>query len=263
MPEGYTPHEYLTHLSREGLRRKFPFADDAVKARLQYELDVVAKTGYTNYFHVVHDIALFCQRGGIMLGVRGSAAASLILYVLDVTFIDPLAHRLVFERFLHDERKEPPDVDFDIPDDRRDEVIQYVGAKYGDDRVAQIITFGTMGAKAAIRDVGRALGMAYGDVDRVARLVPNALHMTLDKALEESAGAGGRVRSRPAGARAHRHGAAARGRRAACRARTRPASSSRAIRWRTSCRCSARRAATRRRSRRRSSRWRRSPRSAC
>lgn len=186
VPDGYTPHEYLTHLAREGLNRKFPFADDAVKERLQYELDVVAKTGYTNYFHVVHDIALFCKRDGIMLGVRGSAAASLILYALDVTFIDPLAQRLVFERFLHDERKDPPDVDFDIPDDRRDEVIRYVSEKYGADRVAQIITFGTMGAKAAVRDVGRAMGLAYGDVDRVARLVPNALHMTLDKALEES-----------------------------------------------------------------------------
>src|SRR5581483_2765631 len=126
------------------------------------------------------------KRQDIMLGVRGSAAASIILYTLDVTFIDPLATRLVFERFLHVDRKEPPDVDLDIPDDRRDEVIRYVAEKYGYDRVAQIITFGTMGAKAAIRDVGRALGMAYGDVDRVARLVPNALHMTLEKALEEA-----------------------------------------------------------------------------
>src|SRR5512141_3131766 len=121
-----------------------------------------------------------------MLGVRGSAAASIILYTLDVTFIDPLASRLVFERFLHVDRKEPPDVDMDIPDDRRDEVIRYVAEKYGYDRVAQIITFGTLGAKAAIRDTGRALGMGYGDVDRVARLVPNALHMTLEKALDES-----------------------------------------------------------------------------
>jgi DNA polymerase-3 subunit alpha len=103
-----------------------------------------------------------------------------------VTFIDPLANRLVFERFLHVDRKEPPDVDLDIPDDRRDEVIKYVAGKYGHDRVAQIITFGTMGAKAAVRDVGRALGMGYGDVDRVARVVPNALHMTLERALEES-----------------------------------------------------------------------------
>jgi DNA polymerase-3 subunit alpha len=185
-PKGKTPHEHLTDLSREGLNRKYPFADDAVKARLQYELDVVEKTGFTNYFLVVHDIAEFCKRARIMLGVRGSAAASIILYALDVTFIDPLATRLVFERFLHVDRKEPPDVDMDIPDDRRDEVIRYVAEKYGYDRVAQIITFGTMGAKAALRDTGRALGMPYGDADRVARLVPNTLHMTLAKALEES-----------------------------------------------------------------------------
>jgi len=186
VPPGITAHEHLTRMAREGLNDKYPFADDAVRARLQYELDVVEETGFTSYFLVVHDIAQFCRRAGIMLGVRGSAAASIILYALDVTFIDPLASHLVFERFLHVDRKEPPDVDFDIPDDRRDEVIRYVAEKYGYDRVAQIITFGTMGAKAAIRDTGRALGMSYAEVDRVARLVPNALHITLEKALEEA-----------------------------------------------------------------------------
>ncbi len=186
IPPNYTPHSYLTHLSREGMNLKYPFADEAVKARVQYELDVIEKTGFTNYFLVVHDIAEFCKRAGIMLGVRGSAAASIILYVLDVTFIDPLANRLVFERFLHVDRKEPPDVDLDIPDNRRDEVIKYVAERYGHDHVAQIISFGTMKAKAAIRDVGRALGMSYGDVDRVARVVPSTLDMTLEKALEES-----------------------------------------------------------------------------
>ncbi len=185
-PQGRSPHEHLTDLAREGLNRRYPFADDKVRARLQYELDVVEKTGFTNYFLVVHDIAEFCKRANIMLGVRGSAAASIILYTLDITFIDPLETRLVFERFLHVDRKEPPDVDLDIPDDRRDDVIKYVAERYGYDRVAQIITFGTMGAKAAIRDTGRALGMSYGDVDRVARLVPNALQMTLTKALAES-----------------------------------------------------------------------------
>jgi len=186
IPAGFTAHGYLTHLAREGLNRRYPFASEGVRARLQYELDVVEKTGFTNYFLVVYDIARFCREAGIMLGVRGSAAASIILYCLDVTFIDPLATRLVFERFLHVDRKEPPDVDLDIPDDRRDEVIRYVAEKYGRDRVAQIITFGTLGAKAAIRDTGRALGMPYGEVDRIARLVPNALNMTLTKALEES-----------------------------------------------------------------------------
>ncbi len=186
IPPGIAAHAYLTDLAREGLHRRYPFASEEVRARLQYELDVVEQTGFTNYFLVIHDIARFCRHAGIMLGVRGSAAASIILYALDVTFIDPLATRLVFERFLHVDRKEPPDVDLDIPDDRRDEVIRYVAEKYGHDHVAQIITFGTMGAKAAVRDVGRALGMGYGDVDRVARLIPNALHMTLDRALEES-----------------------------------------------------------------------------
>jgi DNA polymerase-3 subunit alpha len=186
IPTGIGAHEHLTALARAGLNAKYPFASDEVRARLQYELDVVEKTRFTNYFLVVHDIGQFCKRRDIMLGVRGSAAASIILYALDVTFIDPLATRLVFERFLHVDRKEPPDVDLDIPDDRRDEVIRYAAEKYGHDHVAQIITFGTMGAKAAIRDTGRALGMPYGDADRVARLVPNALQMTLTKALAES-----------------------------------------------------------------------------
>ena len=108
------------------------------------------------------------------MAVRGSAAACIILYCLGVTDIDPLEHRLVFERFLNLERREMPDVDLDFADDRRDEMIRYAAEKYGHDRVAQIITFGTLGAKAAIRDVGRALGMTYADVDRVARLVPDA-----------------------------------------------------------------------------------------
>ncbi|MBF6600962.1 MAG: DNA polymerase III subunit alpha [Dehalococcoidia bacterium] len=186
IPADYTAHAWLTHLAREGLHRRYPQAGDDVRARLDYELGVVEETGFTNYFLVVYDIAQFCRRGGIMLGVRGSAAASIILYTLDVTFIDPLATRLVFERFLHVDRREPPDVDLDIPDDRRDEVIRYVAAKYGADHVAQIITFGTLAAKAAVRDTGRALGMGYADVDRVARLIPNALHMTLEKALDEA-----------------------------------------------------------------------------
>ena len=114
------------------------------------------------------------------------AAASLILYCLGVTDIDPLKSNLVFERFLNKERPEAPDVDFDLPDDRREEVLRFVSNRYGADRVAQIITFGTLGAKAAIRDVGRALGMTYADVDRVARLIPTALHMTIDRAMNET-----------------------------------------------------------------------------
>jgi len=120
------------------------------------------------------------------MGVRGSAAASLVLYTLGVTDIDPVANGLVFERFLNIERREMPDVDFDFADDRRDEMIRFAYERYGHDRVAQIITFGTLGAKAAIRDVGRALGMSYADTDRVARLVPNTIHITLDEAMEQS-----------------------------------------------------------------------------
>jgi DNA polymerase-3 subunit alpha len=186
LPPGVSPEEHLARLTQEGLRRHYPAASEDVERRLQYELDVVRKTGFTNYILVVNGIAQFARSQGIGMGVRGSAAASLILYCLGVTEIDPLAARLVFERFLHDQRHEPPDIDLDFAEDRRDEVIRYVAEKYGYDHVAQIITFGTMGAKAAIRDVGRALGLTYADTDRVARLVPNALNMTIERALNES-----------------------------------------------------------------------------
>jgi DNA polymerase-3 subunit alpha len=129
---------------------------------------------------------MFARGQGMRIGVRGSAAASLILYCLGVTDIDPLKANLVFERFLNLERPEAPDVDFDLPDERREEVLRFVANRYGADRVAQIITFGTLGAKASVRDVGRALGMGYAEVDRVARLIPNALHMTLERAMNES-----------------------------------------------------------------------------
>ena len=171
-PDGLTAEEYLVKLCREGLERRVPKADQEYEDRLRYELDVVMKTQFSNYFLVVWDIARFARENGILLGVRGSAAASLVLYVTGVTDIDPLAYRLVFERFLNLERKEMPDIDMDFQDDRRDEVLQYVKDKYGHDHVAQIITFGTLGPKAALRDTGRALGMAYADVDQVARLVP-------------------------------------------------------------------------------------------
>ncbi|HEY4685047.1 MAG TPA: DNA polymerase III subunit alpha, partial [Dehalococcoidia bacterium] len=186
LPAGVTPAEHLEQLCWEGLRRRLPDAGPEAEERLRYELEVVRETGFTNYVHIVREIAVFARGQGIRVGVRGSAAASLILYCLGVTDIDPLKANLVFERFLNKERPEPPDVDFDLPDDRREEVLRFVANRYGADRVAQIITFGTLGAKAAVRDVGRALGMSYADVDRVARLIPNALHMTLDRALNES-----------------------------------------------------------------------------
>jgi len=186
LPEGVTPQEYLEQLCWEGLRRRMPHADASAEDRLRYEIEVVRETGFTNYIHIVREIGMFARSQGMRMGVRGSAAASLILYCLGVTDIDPLKANLVFERFLNLERPEAPDVDFDFPDDRRDEVLRFVANRYGTDRVAQIITFGTLGAKAAVRDVGRALGMSYADTDRVARLIPNALHMTLDRALNEN-----------------------------------------------------------------------------
>ncbi len=180
---GSTAEEFLDKLCWDGLTKRVPDADESYKDRLRYELDVINKTQFANYFLVVWDIAQFARERSIILGVRGSAAASLVLYVTGVTDIDPLLYRLVFERFLNLERKEMPDIDMDFQDDRRDEVLQYVKNKYGHDHVAQIITFGTMGPKAAIRDTGRALGMSYGEVDRVARLVPSRVH-SLEEAVD-------------------------------------------------------------------------------
>jgi DNA polymerase-3 subunit alpha len=186
VPPGLSADEHLAQLCNEGLARLYPDASEEIDRRLGYELDVVRQTGFAHYILVVRDFAQFARSRGILMAVRGSAAASIILYCLGVTDIDPLEHRLVFERFLNVERREMPDVDLDFADDRRDEMIRYAAEKYGHDRVAQIITFGTMGAKAAIRDVGRALGMTYADVDRVARLVPAVLHMTIERALSEN-----------------------------------------------------------------------------
>ena len=186
LPAGKTADEYLADMCYENLPRRYPSVTPEIKQRLDYELDVIKKTKFANYFLVVWDIISFTKKQNILFGVRGSAAASIVLYCLGLTSLDPVASGLVFERFLNIERKEMPDIDLDFQDDRRDHVIAYVSKKYGPDHVAQIITFGTLGARAAIRDVGRALGMSYGDVDRVARLVPFQLGMTLDKALDES-----------------------------------------------------------------------------
>ena len=171
-PDDVDADEYLTKLCWEGFKQRYPHPTAEAEARLKYELEVIQYTNFANYFLVVWDIIDFVRRNGIMFGVRGSAAGSVALYCLGITIVDPLEYRLVFERFLNLERKEMPDIDLDFQDDRRDEVLHYVISRYGNDRVAQIITFGTLGAKAALRDVGRALGMPYGDVDRVARMVP-------------------------------------------------------------------------------------------
>ena len=172
VPGGLAADDYLTKLCEEGLRLKFPSITEAIRRRLDYELDVIKKTHFSDYFLVVWQIASFARKNDILMGVRGSAAASLVLYCLDITKVDPLKYRLVFERFLNIERKEMPDIDMDFQDDRRDEVMNWVVQQYGADKVAQIVTFGTMGAKAVLRDVGRVQGIAYGDVDAVARLIP-------------------------------------------------------------------------------------------
>jgi DNA polymerase III subunit alpha len=187
LPPGKTAQEYLKDLCYKDFHKYYPNPTPEIEQRLVYELEVIEKTQFANYFLVVWDMLSYATSRGILVGVRGSAAASIVLHCLGITTVDPIEHKLVFERFLNIERKEMPDIDSDFEDYRRQEVIDYVSRKYGPDHVAQIITFGTLGARAALRDVGRALGMSYGDVDRVARLIPFGVGMTLEKAMEETA----------------------------------------------------------------------------
>ncbi|MFC2020545.1 DNA polymerase III subunit alpha [Chloroflexota bacterium] len=186
IPEGKTADQYLTDLCYQNLPRYYPDPSPEIKQRLDSELAVIRETQFANYILVVWDFVSFTRENNILFGVRGSAASSIVLHCLGITEVDPMENKLVFERFLNPERIEMPDIDLDFQDDRRDEVIAYVTRKYGQDHVAQIITFGTLGARAALRDVGRALGMPYGEVDRVARLVPYAPGMTLTRAMEEN-----------------------------------------------------------------------------
>ena len=192
IPEGRTAGQYLAELCREGLVRRYgntPLWDDPVKRRnaeerLEYELGVIERMGYSDYFLIVWDFIRFAHERGIATGPgRGSSAGSLVAYVLNITDVDPLRYRLLFERFLNPERVSMPDIDIDFSDERRDEVIAYVVDKYGEDHVAQIITFGTMAARAAVRDVGRAMNLPYSDVDRAARMIPFRLGMTIEEAL--------------------------------------------------------------------------------
>ncbi len=186
IPEGKTPDQYLAALCEESLTKYYPDPSPEIRERLEHELKVIEQTQFANYILVVWDIISFVRENNILFGVRGSAASSIVLHCLGITEVDPIETELVFERFLNEERIEMPDIDLDFQDDRREEVIAYVTRKYGQDHVAQIITFGTLGARAALRDVGRALGMPYAEVDRVAKLVPFAPHMTLRKAMEEN-----------------------------------------------------------------------------
>ena len=183
VPEGETPESYLRRLCEAGLARLYGEITPALRERLDYELGVITRMGYAPYFLIVQDFVNFARRSGILTTVRGSAAGSLVLYACRVTDVDPLVYRLPFDRFLNLERYTMPDIDVDFMDSRRDEVIKYVVDKFGADRVAQIITFGTMGARAAIRDVGRVMGLPYADVDRIAKLVPG-ITMNLSEALQ-------------------------------------------------------------------------------
>jgi DNA polymerase III subunit alpha len=188
IPPGHTAESYLRELCAAGLHERYG-TDITTEARerLAMELDVIETTGFAPYFLIVWDLIRAARCDGVIVGPgRGSSAGSLVAYVLRITNVCPLKYGLIFERFLNIERVQMPDIDIDFDDRRRDRVLQYVQGKYGEDRVAQIITFGTMAARAAIRDVGRALNVPLPDVDRLAKLVPLSVKITLDKALDES-----------------------------------------------------------------------------
>lgn len=188
LPEGLTGQQYLRQLCEERITRRYDPVTKEVRERLEYELDIIHRMGFDSYFLIVWDFINYARERGIAVGPgRGSAAGSIVAYALGITDIDPLRYALLFERFLNPERVSMPDIDVDFCYLRRGEVIDYVKERYGEDHVAQIITFGTMLARGAVRDVGRALDLPYGDVDRIAKLIPTELGMTLDKAMKESA----------------------------------------------------------------------------
>jgi DNA polymerase-3 subunit alpha len=172
LPDGHTPSTFLRQQAYAGLAKRYGSVNDEQRARLEYELDIIDRTGYPLYFLIVADYVRFARENGILAMPRGSVAGSLVIHALGVCDIDPLAYRLMFERFLHEERIGMPDIDMDFADDRREEVIRYVQDKYGRDRVAQIITFGTMAARAAVRDVARVMGLSFSEVSPIARAIP-------------------------------------------------------------------------------------------
>jgi DNA polymerase III subunit alpha len=218
-PEHFTREGYLRKLLAEGLQKRYGIharaegekfvvekiddpkllptfsqngtenSDEAVRVvmdRLQLELKVIEKTGFLSYFLIVGDFIRYGHEHGIACVARGSAAGSIVTYLLEISNVDPIRYGLLFERFLNPDRINPPDIDIDFADDRRADVIEYVSEKYGKDSVAQIITFGTMGAKSVVRDVARVMGLSYGDGDRLAKMIPFDLKMTLEKALKQS-----------------------------------------------------------------------------
>ena len=195
VPEGYTQESYLTHLCYEGLKERYGKEDEdylflpasdtgqTLKERLDYELEVIGKMGYVDYFLIVWDFINYARKQSIPVGPgRGSAAGSIVAYCLHITNIDPIKYSLLFERFLNPERVSMPDIDIDFCFERRQEVIDYVGEKYGADKVVQIVTFGTMAAKGVIRDVGRVMDLPYAFVDQIAKMIPGELNMTIEQA---------------------------------------------------------------------------------
>ena len=185
VPDGFTSWEYLNKLCREGLDKKYETVTPELGQRLSYELETIHNMGYVDYFLIVWDFIRYAREHDIMVGPgRGSAAGSLVSYTLDITQLDPLKYQLLFERFLNPERVSMPDIDVDFCYERRPEVIDYVVNKYGKDCVAQIVTFGTLAARGVIRDVGRVMSMPYGAVDVIAKMIPNELGITIDKALK-------------------------------------------------------------------------------
>jgi DNA polymerase III subunit alpha len=190
VPENMTAKEYLRELTAERTATRYKTVTDEIKKRISYELDVITQKGYSTYFLIVQDFVNWAKQQKIVVGPgRGSAAGSIVAYILHITDLDPIQHNLPFERFLNPERPTPPDIDIDFADIRRDEVVKYVMQKYGEDRVAQIITFGTMEARMVVRDVARALGWSYSQGDRIAKMIPQGkqgFSLSLEEALKES-----------------------------------------------------------------------------
>ena len=187
VPQGYTNEAYFKELCYEGFRERYPNPPKEYRDRLEYEIGVISRMGYVNYYLIVWDFIHFAKQSGIPVGPgRGSGAASIVAYCMHITEVDPMKYALIFERFLNPERVSMPDFDTDFCQERRGEVIEYVTRKYGSDHVAQIATFGTMAARGAIRDVGRALNFSYAETDVVAKLVPSTPHITLKEAIDTS-----------------------------------------------------------------------------
>ena len=189
VPEEFATHtDYFKKLARDGLKRRYgENSSNEIQDRFDYELSVIEKMGYVDYFLIVWDFINYAKTNGISVGPgRGSGAGSIVAYALGITDIDPIKYNLLFERFLNPERISMPDFDIDFDYERRQEVIDYVGRKYGRDHVSQIITFGTMSARMVIRDVARALDVPYAEADKLAKMVPNELHITIKKALEQN-----------------------------------------------------------------------------